>query len=364
MSKGYNAAADIVQRTADGRDLNDIWAEFQETVRLLNADRQRLIDLLTFSVTKEIEDVQQFGQSGGFEVASEYGVPEGGRPDWDTYSMGYTFRWYDRASRFTWRFLGEATASQIEAIHNQVLLEDSELMFREVMKTLFRKDNRTADIKGQNFNVYSFWNGDGTVPPPYKGNTFDGSYTHFRTSGANTITSGDLDEISDAFKGLGYAKENGVQQFALVNAAEANVIRSFRFDLGARFDFIPATTQPGLILTQETVVNGQPPSTFKGLNVIGAYGELLIIEESYIPAGYVAAFASGGEANLNNPIGLRETADPGRRGLLLVKGRTPDYPLIDSYYARGFGTGVRQRGAGLIMKITTSGTYTPPALYA
>jgi hypothetical protein len=50
--------------------------------------------------------------------------------------------------------------------------------------------------------------------------------------------------------------------------------------------------------------------------------------------------------------------------LRLVKGRTPDYPLIDSFYNRGFGTGIRHRGAGVVMQITASGTYTIPAAYA
>ncbi len=363
-ARGYNASADVHNQTADGRDINDIWAEFQETISIQNEERQRLINLLTFPVTQTIEDVIQYGGGEDFELASEYGVPKAQRPEFDIYSMGYTFKWYDLGSRFTWQYLAEATASQVESVHQSVLAADTRKIFMEVMKTLFRKNNREATIKGQNYTVFSFWNGDGTVPPAYKGNQFDGTYSHYRTSGANTVTSGDLDEISEAFKGLGYSAENGVQQFALVNSVEAKVIRSFRFENGATFDFVPSSTQPSLILDRDaTIVNGQPPSTYRGLNVIGSYGELLIIEESYIPAGYITAFASGGEANLNNPIGFREHANAAYRGLRLVKGRDNDYPLIDSYYARGFGTGVRQRGAGFIMQITSSSTYTAPAAY-
>jgi hypothetical protein len=51
------------------------------------------------------------------------------------------------------------------------------------------------------------------------------------------------------------------------------------------------------------------------------------------------------------------------QGLRLVKGANPDYPLIDSFYNRGFGTGVRQRGGAAVMQITASGTYTPPTSY-
>ena len=365
MARGYNASADALTVTTDGRDLNGVWDEFQATVALQNAERQRIVDLLTFPVTQTIEDVAQFG-SEDFEEASEYGVPKGVRPEQDVLSLGYTFKWYDIAARFTWQFLAEATAQRVEAVHQQVLDADNRLLFKEVMKTLFRKDNRTASIKGQNYNVYSFWNADGTVPPAYKANTFDGTHTHYRVSGAAAVQSGDLDEIIDDFKSHGYSAANGSTMFALVNVQEANTIRGFRAASGARFDFIPAVGQPGLILPQSfELVNGQQAaSTFRGLNVIGSYGDLLIIEEDYVPPAYVVALVSGGEANIQNPIGLREHANASLRGLRLVKGRDNDYPLIDSYYARGFGTGVRQRGAGLIMQIKASGNYAAPTLYA
>jgi hypothetical protein len=364
MARGYNTSADVVTRTADGRDLNDIWTEFQQTVALLNADRQRIVDLLTFPVANPIEDVAQFG-SEEFEKASQFGIPVGVRPDAQVLSLGYTFDWYDKREAYTWQFLAEATAQRVEAVHQVILEADNKLLFKEVMRTLFMSTNRVANIKGQNYNVYTFWNGDGTVPATYKANTFDGTHTHYRISGAAAVTPGDLDEIIDDFKSHGYSAENGTTMFSLANVVEVNTIRGFRVTSGARYDFIPAVGQPGLILPQDnSLLGGQPAANFRGLNVVGSYGPLLIIEEDYVPAGYLVNLVSGGPANVQNPIGLREHANPGLRGLRLVKGRDNDYPLVDSYYVRGFGTGVRQRGAGLIMQIKASGSYTVPTLYA
>lgn len=362
-AKGYNVGGDVLTQTADGRPLNDIWAEFQQTVAIANERRQRLIDLLTFPVTSTIEDVPQFG-GGDFERASEFGVPQAIRPSTSVFSLGYTFEWYDLAARFTWQYLSDATASQVESVHQAALEADNRLVFLEVMRTLFRNTNRSADINGQSYSVYTFYNADGTVPPPYKSNTFNGTHTHFRASGAATVNSGDLDEIVDDFKSHGYSTDNGSTHYILVNTAEATVIRTFKVASGARYDFIPAQGQPAIILPSTGgLLGSQVPGSFRGFNVIGSYGNLIVIEEEYIPAGYMAAFASGGEANLNNPIGFREHANAGLRGLRLVKGRDADYPLIESYYARGFGTGVRQRGAAMVMKIT-AGSYTVPAEYA
>lgn len=363
MAKGYNASSDVLTMSADGRDLNDIWTEFQETIALANERRQPLLNLLTFDVTNPIEDVTQFGTED-FEEASEYGVPKAVRPESSTLSMGYTFKWYDVAARYTWMFLAEATAQRVEAVHQTILDADNRLLFREIMRALFRNTQLSASMKNQNYNVYPFWNGDGTVPPSYKGNTFDGSHTHYRISGAASLTSGDLDEIEDDFKAHGYGPSTGTTMMVLLNVQEANIARTFRVSTGSRYDFIPAANSSPLILpVTDQIVGSRPGGSFGGLTVVGQYGNLLLIEEEYVPAGYVVGLVSGGEQDIRNPIGLRQHAQPGLRGLRLVKGPNNDYPLIESEYVRGFGTGVRQRGAGIVMKIAASGSYAPPALY-
>lgn len=363
MSKqGINALADVLAQTTDGRDIGDIWTEFNATLSLQNELRQPLIDFLTYQVTEPIADVAS-GGGGDFEEASEYGVPKGLRGP-DVAQMGFPFKWYDQAIRYTWLFLTESSSAQVEALHNEMLESDNRLQFGLVMKALFNNANTLANIKGQNYNVYTFWNADGEVPPSYKNNTFSGSHTHFRSSGAATVTSGDLDEIADDFKSHGFGPQEGSIGLLLANAVEANVIRTFTRAGGARNDFLPAINSGvGLIVPAGGLLGGQVSDTFKGMNVIGSYGQMLIIEEDYIPAGYIVGLASGGRANIKNPLGIREHANPGYRGLRLVKGANPDYPLVDSYYQHGLGVGVRQRGAALVMKIT-AGAYSIPTQYA
>ncbi|MCB8043602.1 hypothetical protein JM654_03680 [Microbacterium oxydans] len=36
------------------------------------------------------------------------------------------------------------------------------------------------------------------------------------------------------------------------------------------------------------------------------------------------------------------------------------YPLVNSYFTRGFGVGVRHRGAAAVMQIKASGSYQNP----
>jgi hypothetical protein len=106
----------------------------------------------------------------------------------------------------------------------------------------------------------------------------------------------------------------------------------------------------------------RPPASLRGMEVVGSYGEMTIVKNGFIPAGYLFLFATGGPENIQNPIAIREHPQAALRGLRLVRGRVPDYPLIDSFYNHGFGTGIRYRGAGAVLQIT-GGAYTVPAAY-
>lgn len=365
MAKGYSGFADVMRTTADGRDLNELLAEIQTAAQIQNESQQRFLDLFTFSVTSPVTSVLQTLGAGdaAFEEASEYGIPVSKRTNPATLNLGATFKWYDNRWGATWRYLADASSAQIESNANSILAADQDLVFKEVMRTIFRSANRQViDAKTSAvYDVFAFANADGWTPPEYNGNTFSNTHTHYRTSGAATITSGDLDEIVDDFKSHGYSAENGSQIVIFVNSVEANVINTFRVATGARSDFIPAKGASFFAGTGD-LIGDQPSGTFAGFPVKGAYDEALIIESSRIPAGYVGAMVSGGSLVPSNPIMFRQHERI--QGLQVVGGANADYPLVDSYWTRGFGTGVRHRLAGLVMQITASGTYTVPSIYS
>lgn len=369
--RGYNASGDIVSRTIDGVDFNDLWAEYQRTLQLANSGRQRIIDFLTFPVTREIERVAQGGSGTDFEIATEYGEPVGTRASVNYFNMAYDIERYDLAVRYTWEFLVQSDSEQVNAIHASVLEADNRNIFNKVMRTIFNNSNVVTSINGSPYNVYKFYNNDGTTPPAYKSNTFLSTHNHYITSGAATLDSKDVEDIQDDLYKHGYTGSSGYRLVLMVNKAQGDVIRTWRFNQTnangavAKFDFIPARGREDLLFLSNTQVLGnQPAANLGGMDVIGAYGDFLIVQEDYVPAGYMAAFATGGEANLGNPVGFRESNIPALRGLRMVQGNTLNYPLIDSYYQRMFGTGIRQRGGGFVMQVTANANYAPPALYA
>ena len=369
MSRGIGTEGDVITQTTDGRDLNHLWDEFQATMSLRNERRQVLIDFLTYPVEKIIEDVPQVG-TDDFEEASEFGEPKSIRPNMSYFSLAYDFKWYDLATRFSWKFLAEASASQVEAFHSSALEADNRLVFGKVMKTIFNSTNTAADIRGTNYTVYKFYNNDGTTPPDYNGNTFTNTHNHFLTSGAATIDSDDLETMYEHLRHHGYSEVNGMQMVVMVNPTEGTQIRKFRANTvnnnskTALYDFIPALGSAPFILPAQGLIGTQPSADLAGLRVIGSYGPILVVEEDYIPSGYTFMFSTGGKANLNNPVGFREHVNTSLRGLRLIAGDKANYPLVNSFYNRGFGTGIRQRGAGVVYQITASGSYTIPTIYA
>lgn len=374
MGQGYNQHGDVLNQTKDGRDLNGLWADYQAVLAEYNAQRQTFVDFVSYRETRLIVEVPIIGSGGDFEESSEYGVPKGIRPGVSHYDMALPFKWYDAAARFTWQFLADATQQQVDAVQNAVIEADSRLVFNKTMRRLFDNTNTYAMIQGQPYNSYAFWNADGTVPPPYRTNTFLGTHNHYTTTNGATLEAQDLDDLIENVTEHGYTKTLGYRIVVMINKAQAPVIRSFRSAASndgvadathGDWDFIPAQGTAASLMPRDVVLQGgQPAPTLNGLTVIGSYGDALIVQDEYIPPGYLLCFATGGPASLQNPIGFREHANPALQGMRLVKGPNPDYPLIDSYYVRGFGVGTLQRGGAAIMQVVTGTTYTPPAEYA
>ena len=364
-STGYNDTRDVlVTESSDGVDYNTMWGEFQDTITLQNTDRQAIINFLTFPVTNNIETVTQLS-SAEFQRASEYGEPRGIRQKPSSFSIGYDFGWFDLAKRFTWQFLADADSQQVEALHSAALDADNRLVFTTVLSALYGNENRVAIVDELEVPVKALYNADGTVPPTYKTNTFDGTHNHYLVSGGTAIVSEDLDDLYEHLRHHGYSSENGVQQIVAVNSREGKAIRKFRVADGDTYDFIPAVGEPQdrILNPGQQITGGAIGAVYNGLRAIGKYGDMIIVEDDLFPVGYVLVVGSGGSMNLNNPVGIREHKSPSLRGLRLVKGPENDYPLIDSFYIRGIGSGVRQRGGSAVMQIKATGSYVPPTAY-
>lgn len=356
--RGINAHGDILTALADRTPLTTLWGEFMALQDAANAERTALDRVLSHPVTTAAEQVIQQVGGADFERASEYGIPVGMRlaPSADQY--GATFDWYDLGSTFTWRFLAEAPAEQVRAVANGAVEADSRLTHGHIMAAIF---DPTERVNENGTPVYGLWNADGSVPPPFNGRTFDGAHSHYLTTGSAALDGADLSAAINHVTHHGYGRPPASRVIVFCNTEEADVIRGFRVASGDPFDFIASAGAPSY-LTDQTIIGDVAPADYLGLPLIGSFGSAWICDDALIPSGYVLVAATGGASSALNVCSLREHVRPELRGFRIVKGRVPDYPLIESFFSRGFGTGVRHRGAAVALQITASATYTAPSL--
>jgi hypothetical protein len=364
VARGYNASGDILSQLADGTDVNRLWTDYAAALTVFNDQQNTLQGLLSFKTTNPADLVLQSFTGSDFEDASEYGQPVGMRPTVNSAKVGYPFKWRDLAGRMTWQFLADATREQVDAITNAALAADAKQTFLHVMSALFDPTPRTNK---EGLTVFPLWNGDGNVPPDHADDTFAGSHTHYVTTNSASLTQVSVDALMELPREHGYGEDGSRGRLLLlVNRQQANVIRGFRSTASGgdgSYDFIPGDGAPAR-LTSETVVGDAPPAAIGNQPLIGAYGPAWVAENSLIPRGYVLAVVSDGDNSAWNAVGFREHPTNDLRGVRLVKGQNPDYPLIDSFWVRGFGTGVRHRGAAAVLQVVNSATYTVPSQFA
>lgn len=320
--------------TSDFIDPNVLWADFQDSLEDYNATSNGLVELLTFRTTDKTFSVLQGAYE--FEDYADYTLPDSQDLSYLELSVG--IKDFDLRYAYTWARILESTAAELDGRHAAALQADVRLLLKQVLRAALTKAGLTLG----GVTSPAFYNGDGTVPPPVKNTTFTGSHNHYLVTAGASIASTDLDAIEADLVHHGFDTD----LVLMVNRAQMNGVKAIN-------GFVPSASQVHDI--KYTNMVGDP--------YFGSYSRLAILEEDWLPPGYMFAFsAQGGPNAQQNPIAFRESINPAARGLILQRGTNPEYPLADSFYYRKFGVGVRQRGNGVVMQVTTNATYTSPVL--
>ncbi|KXO91302.1 hypothetical protein [Tsukamurella pseudospumae] len=363
QATGYSTSGDVlVNQTADGVDLASLWTQAQTAMQMWNQKRSALAALISYPTVAPGDAIPQSLGGDHFEEASEFGEPTGLRAEPNALILGYTYTDYDIASRFTWRFLRDASAEQVRSVIDRAFEADNRLTTGNILRRLFDPTQGSNEFSTP---VYGLYNGtDGMIPPPYAGQTFPPENSHYLVSGNAALDPGDLLDALNQVRSKGFGVDGNSQLVILCHPNEGELISTFRAGVEtngivSKFDFIPSASAPAY-LTPENIVGKVAPAEFGGLPVAGSYGPSWVIESHYLPVGYVTVVATGGPNSSRNPVAFRQHANPSYQGLRMIPGRDQRYPLQDSFYARGFGTGVRYRGAACVVQVKASGAYDVP----
>lgn len=355
--QGYSTAGDIITTTIDGRPLNDLWGEFQQTLDIVNEERTAVTNLLCFRTDRSADGVAQSVGDDDFELASEFGEPTSLASKPEILTVGYPFADWDKATRFTWKFLRDAPASQVEELHTRAVFADNKLTTNAILRRLL---DPTPDVNSDGRTVYGLYSGDTQLPPRHGFNVFTEPHSHYLTTESTAPDGSDLDDMARHITHHGYGTVPGSQLILLVHPDDLPPILAIRAGVdGAQYDYIPGAGAPAY-LTDKEIIGDIAPGEFNRLKVNGSYGPVWITPSEYMVPGYLLMTATGGSNDSLNPVGFREHINPAHRGLRLLPGNRSGYPLVDSYYTRAFGVGVRHRGAAVVMQITTGTDYDPP----
>ncbi|MGY4648386.1 hypothetical protein [Mycobacterium sp. URHB0021] len=371
---GYFTWDDAVSRkhgdtfkTTDGITLGVVIQEFLDTLAVYNSKQRKLVSLLSYPTTDFFAADATDGNVK-FEKATEFGVPKGIETG-DLITLGFDFKDYDAATRYTWKYLRETSSVELARVHGEVMAADQELLTKSILRRIMTPTAASPVKNERGHSVYSLYNGaDGVVPPSFEGKTFSNSTTQYLSTDSATIDSGDIEAGIRAVQEHGFGiQEKGQQLVILANAAESSQIQKFRAGVEnnneqiASYDFIPSTNAPARI-ENGTLFGSEPAGDFHGVPIKGSYGPALLAESYLMPAGWVLVFSTAGPDSVENVCAFREHPDAVWQGLRLLPGNQVAYPLVDSFYARAFGTGVRHRGAACAIKVAASTTYTAPSI--
>jgi hypothetical protein len=91
--KGYNVAGDVlVNETADGVELQQIWQALQSALELYNTHRSTIVRLLSYPTTAVADVIPQSLDGESFEIATEFGVRQRYASLPTTCALATTFR--------------------------------------------------------------------------------------------------------------------------------------------------------------------------------------------------------------------------------------------------------------------------------
>lgn len=345
MPRGFNDTRDLTT-TTDGVPFLRMYDDIQAALNDYNSNEGFLRTNLTFTTTDEkIKEGLNQNQMQ-FQRSAEYG-----RPDRQRISQAERERYipledFDLGLGFTRKYLALASSSQIALQVDEATRADQELIIRSIMQQLLRTENLT------NGSVYykAFWNADGDAPPRYVDTTFTGTHTHYLTSATVTLALIQSMRLKLVEHGLDTSRE------LWINSAQQTAVEALT-------GYVPVLSRDQLLITNSNPFNAtnQEIALVDPTQFIGVIEGFRVRVYSWMPAGYMFAYdaAPGG---LGKPLAWREYPVASLRGLQLFnEDPNATFPLINSFFFRGFGLAALDRNNGVAAQVT-AGAYTTPTI--
>lgn len=319
--------------TKDGIDYNEVWHGLLPVVDRYN-ERDRT-DIETLLANRNDESLKKYAlkNSNGFKKLGEVEHPDRQKIAWGKL-MKVTTK-LGTAYGYDWEFLKDASADDIRKLQADILEQD-----REMIKSLLLETCLKSSTDG--FYNAAFDTLEGiAAPPSYGQNTFAASHTHYITAGGTSVTLPVCTTIRQ------HIREHGAPSSLvgfISGTDEGNIVNAMAPTTSTVYVSNP--------ITDKVAVDG----------FIGMFGGINWIVTELMPAGYVLVVGTNPGVDNQKPATIIHPTNPSFRGLKLIEGSLPTYPLINSYYLHWAAAKVIHRGNGVACQLTASASYTDPTL--
>ena len=338
-------------RLADGTTFNQVVADLQAGLRVLNAS---LLDMPHYGDMIAIQDDPQveypIGVSNGVEEATEYSVPTPKRGATTGHML--PLRQWDRALGWTMMYLRRARQARLDADVRSAVVDIKSHWQKQLLTRFFKMEGETVGSTG-NASV-PFADGGATdssyVPPDSPdGESFTGSHIHFLRHS----------DITDAnvTAAIEHLQEHGHRSPFDIIAARADA------GTWTSLSGFKAPEWPGIVYHASTTERAAIPEITRYLGYIETdYGIARLWLTPRLPANYYGVYKSYGPGDPRNPLRVRINPNVGF-GWQLVPGNWVNAPQLMAVLYSEFGVGVGEdRTNGVCVYIADSGSYTTPTI--
>ncbi|MCK4266944.1 MAG: hypothetical protein KAX31_06660 [Thermoplasmata archaeon] len=310
----------------DDVDTRMLYKEFQEGVQVYNEVEWGLMSQFCRETTKE--DVRVWQRNMEFRTASE-----GYLEDWQklrAMEISVPLEEFELGYAFTKRAIQMSTSDALRETQGEALRADQRLLANRFFFRALTPGAGAISIGWWDANM----NAAGMrAPPNWKGNTFTVNHNHYDVSGAANIALSDFSAIKREIREHGYQGP----LFLFMNLQEVEACENLA-------GWTTAMTANSIVEKVAT----------KGFEVIKQFQGFTLIQDDWIPPGYLMAIESRVK-----PITIRNPVNAKARGLKLWEGPYSNYPLLEAYYSHWFDMAVVHRGAGAVRLITAGAWATP-----
>ncbi len=301
------------------------------------------------SLTTDLTSEYAVGVSNGFEVHTEYGLPDSKRGKTTGHMMDLIA--YDRGLGWTWDFLRKARRKQIDADIASAVADVNNLWGQKILTRHFN-NIYVAVGSGRSMPYADAGTADDTYVPvnfPDRATAFATSHDHFLD--LNGI---DQANLLTAVKHLWEHGYNGPFEL-LVSDAD----RSSWTDATALTGYVPVADP----LIRYGVTQDLASTNAEG--VIGVietdYGACRLRSSARIPTTFWTVYKSWGAMDQRNPLVVRYQTQFGIGAVLMAGDHIRQYPLENSIMFAEFGVNVMERIAAVCVE-STSGSYSAPTI--